>query len=144
MHFARGITRTVLITRRYAVKFPSLRRYGKGLTGLLWSVCRGILANQAEVEAQGFPMWKGYLCPILWSSPGCVVIVMPRCEPLPTDEYERAAIPLPKLEPPPGDDKADNWGLLDGRPVRIDYDMNYNGCPHDRSGARNRTEETAC
>jgi hypothetical protein len=48
--------------------------------------------------------------------------------------------PIPELMPQPGDDKPENYGLLYGRLVILDYDMNYNGCPHDRSGAINQLE----
>ena len=128
----RGITRTVWLTRRYAVKFPSLRPYGNGLTGLLWSICRGILANQAE-----HTWWTNShdpaLCPVLRSWLGGIVQVYPRCEPL-ADDYD-GPLPEPEHLGDLRDNKPDNFGWLDGRLVRVDYDMNYNGCPHDRSGA---------
>lgn len=139
----RGITRTVILTRRYAIKFPSLRPYGDGLTGLLWSVCRGILANQAEAQwwNVALPEMRQYLCPVRRSWLGGVVNVYPRCKPFEVSDvlqeamFERRWLPLPELDPQPGDTKADNYGWLDGRLVVIDYDMNYNGCPHDRSGS---------
>jgi hypothetical protein len=48
------------------------------------------------------------------------VQVYPRCEPLAEDVADAA---LPVLDPEPGDRKADNFGLLDGRIVRLDYAM---------------------
>jgi hypothetical protein len=146
MVIRRGITRTVIVTRRRAYKLPSLRRYGDGLAGLLWSVCRGILANQSEAT-----WWRnscdGSLCPVLHSWLGGVVNVYPRCEPwVPTAAQDRLMrdrlwVPVVSRWPAPGDDKADNFGVLGGRVVRVDYDMNYNGCPHDRSGFRNAAED---
>lgn len=146
----RGITRTVILTRRHAIKLPSLRPYGNGLAGLLWSVCRGILANQSEAEwwRNADPDTRTKLCPVLRSWLGGIVNVYPRCEPfgvVPHVEmamFERTYRPL-DLDPCPGDEKPDNYGWLEDRLVRLDYDMNYNGCPHDRSGARNRIEEPA-
>ncbi len=147
----RGITRTVLITRHRAYKLPSLRPYGGGLRGLLWSVCRGILANQAEAEwwQNARPETRRLLCPVLRSWLGGVVNVYPRCQPFratPAQElamFERRWFPV-VIEPAPGDEKAENYGwLTDGRYggerrlVRLDYDMNWNGCPHDRSGVSN-------
>lgn len=145
MKIRRGITRTVWVTKRYAIKFPSLRRYGDGLAGLLWSICRGILANQGEAQ-----WWRNaeldqrdMLCPVLHSWLGGIVNVYPRCEPYIVDEETEMAIhrreytPLPNLRPCPGDTKPDNYGWLNGRLVVLDYDLNYNGCPHDRSGAFN-------
>lgn len=144
----RGITRTVILAGRHAVKVPSMRRYGNGLAGLLWSVCRGILANQSEAEwwRNAPPATRAVLCPVRWSLLGGLVNIYPRCGPyVPPPEHaaamrDRQWRPV-ELDPSPGDDKPDNYGWLSDpagrRVVRIDYDMNYNGCPHDRSGARN-------
>jgi hypothetical protein len=145
-----GITRTVWLVGRYAVKVPSLRRYGDGLSGALWSLCRGVLANQAEAT-----WWRNShnpnLCPVLHSWLGGIINIYPRCTPYevtPAVEqamFHRETRALPELDPWPGDEKPDNYGWLptaDGpRLVRVDYDMNYNGCPHDRSGAFNRAEQ---
>lgn len=148
MIVARGITRTVLLTRRYAVKLPSLRAYDNGIRGLLWSVCRGILANQCEAEwwESATPAARRALCPVLRSWLGGIVNVYPRCEPYEDDSHwargtwqrpdgmADAGWPIGDLKPP-------NLGWLgegdDRRVVAIDYDMNWNGCPHDRSGVRN-------
>jgi hypothetical protein len=136
----RGITRTVFITKRYAIKIPSLRSYGNGFAGILWSMCRGILANQSEAE-----WWRHShdpaMCPVLHSFFGGIVNVYPRCEPFTcTEEQELAMhsgewIPVTtKFGRLPGDNKPENFGILDDTVVLLDYDMNWNGCPHDRSG----------
>lgn len=140
----RGITRTVLVFKRYAVKMPSLRPYGDGLAGLLWSISRGILANQGEAEwwRHAELSQREMLCPVLHSWLGGIVNIYPRCEPyvvgMETQEamFRREFLPLPDLAPQPGDTKADNYGWLNGKLVVLDYDLNYNGCPHDRSGAK--------
>lgn len=150
MRLARGITRTVLLTSRWAIKLPSLRTYGEGLTGLLWSVCRGILANQSEAEwyRQASPEMKRDLCPVRWSWLGGLANVYPRCEPFTVPRGVRAAMgarrfyPCPMLFPQVSDNKPENYGWLPGGGVVVlDYDMNWNGCPHDRSGHVNRSEE---
>jgi hypothetical protein len=146
---ARGITRTVIVTPNYAIKLPSLRRYGGGLAGLLWSVCRGILANQSEAS-----WWNSigddqrqYLCPVLHSWLGGIINIYPRCDPYEVSDATAMAMsarefrPLEKLNPQAGDTKPDNYGWLGRRLVVLDYDLNYNGCPHDRSGALNRLEQ---
>lgn len=135
----RGITRTVIITRRYAIKIPSFRTYGDGFAGMLWSVCRGILANQSEA------MWWKHsppdtpLCPVLRSWLGCLINVYPRCRPFEVsaerelEMHNREWFPV-EMDPQASDNKPENYGWLNGRVVLLDYDMNWNGCPHDRSG----------
>ena len=118
----RGITRTVLLVGRWAVKVPSLRSHGHGLAGVLWSFCRGILANQSEAEWSGQPG----LCPKVWAFAG-LISVYPRCEPVTREVQaeEYAAIGWAG----PTDKKPANLGLLDGRMVWVDYDMNWNDRP---------------
>lgn len=144
----RGITRTVILTPRYAIKMPSLRSYHNGLAGLWWSISRGVLANIGEAEwwHNAVPEQRQYLCPVLHSWLGGIINIYPRCAPYEVDYetqermFQRDWLPIPELDPQPGDTKADNYGWLNGRLVVLDYDMNYNGCPHDRSGARNRVD----
>lgn len=150
----RGITRTVLLTKRWAIKLPSLRPYGNGVAGLLWSISRGILANQSETEwwRNTQPENRIHLCPVRFSLLGGVINIYPRCEPYEATEEQELAMfnrtwrPVDD-NPAPGDDKAANFGWLtehgQRRVVRIDYDMNYNGCPHDRSGFLNRLAQDA-
>lgn len=121
-----GITRTVILTRRYAVKVPSLRGHSVGgLRGRLYGFACGILANQYELDWHNFEGWNGQVAPVLKSWLGGLVQVYPRCEPLSVDAADEytGTLPLPVLDPDPGDHKADNYGLLNGRIVRIDYDM---------------------
>lgn len=136
----RGITRTVWLVGRYAIKFPSLRPHNDGLAGLLWSICHGILANQSEATWWDNSHDPG-LCPVLRSWLGGIVNIYPRCAPIVEgDEFDPPMLLFGLML---GDDKPDNYGRLGGRVVRVDYDMNYNGCPHDRSGFRNRIEQDA-
>lgn len=142
----RGITRTVWLVGRWAVKVPSLRAYGGGTRGRLWSVARGLLANQCEAEwyENAPPDDRPRLCPVLRSWFGGFVNVYPRCRPVHVDENEDPldGAELFTLGIDPGDNKYDNFGWLGTRLVRMDYDMNWNGCPHDRSGFRNEYERS--
>lgn len=121
-----GISRTVVLVGRYAIKVPSLRGGSTGgVRGRLQSFAWGVLANASERQWHGYAPWAGQVAPVLRSWLGGLVQVYPRCEPLPVndrDEYD-GPHPLPALDPDPGDNKADNFGWLDGRIVRIDYDM---------------------
>lgn len=117
----RGITRTVGLIGRWAVKVPSLRAYGNGVRGVLWSVTRGIQANLSEYEWSGSPG----TCPVLWSLAG-LVNVYPRCELVDDDapiDWDAIGFLAPV------DRKAPNVGVLDGRVVLIDYDMSWNDSP---------------
>jgi hypothetical protein len=130
-----GVTRTVILVGRWAVKVPSLRAYGDGLKGVLWSFCRGVLANQSETEWCGYDRYVDNVAPVRRSWLGGVVNVYPRCSPL-LDNIEEKD--YPDVGPHPTDAKRENVGWLGERLVWLDYDMSYNGCPHDRSGRHSR------
>ncbi len=124
MKVCRGISRTVILVGQWAVKVPSLRGHVTGdMRGRIEGLCRGVLANQSEYRWHTYEPWAGWVAPVLRSWLWGVVQVYPRCEPLdiPDDETGRATLPV--LDPDPGDVKVDNFGLLDGRIVRLDYDM---------------------
>jgi hypothetical protein len=112
-----GITRTVILTNRHAIKVPSLRGGSSGAR--IESFCRGVLANRSELQWHTYEGWRGAVAPVTRSWLGGVVQVYPRCPPLPPG----ARGPLPRLDPDPGDVKPDNFGMLGGRVVRVDYDM---------------------
>lgn len=113
-----GVTRTVILVGRWAVKVPSLR--GGSTGGWLHSFCQGILANQSERAWHDFEGWDGLVAPVLHSWLGGIVQVYPRCEPIEdVDDYWAHA--QPEMIPDPGDRKACNYGRLDGRVVRVDY-----------------------
>ncbi len=113
-----GICRTVLLVGPYAVKVPSLRGHAAGgVRGRLEGFCRGILANLSEATWSSFEPFAGRIAPVRFSLLGGLVQVYPRCEPAPEDAE------LFRLDPDPGDVKPDNFGLLDGRLVRVDFEM---------------------
>lgn len=135
MTIRRGICRTVLLVGPWAVKVPSLRANGNGAMGVVWSICRGILANQSERSWTG---WEG-LCPVRWSLAG-LINIYPRCEPV-TDydgDYAEVCTMVPTSM---ADRKPENLGRLNGRLVWVDYDMSWNGCPHSRMVAEPETAD---
>lgn len=105
MEIRRGSSRAVILTRRRAYKLPRLASY----PAFLW----GLLSNMRERERSGHPG----LCPILWSLPLGLLVVMPRCEAAP-----EALIPGgPQGDGDPDAYKSSSWGMLRGLLVRVDY-----------------------
>ena len=121
MKIHRGITRTVFVGKRWAVKFPSLRPYDHGIRGVIWSFTRGVQANLSEIE---WSEMEG-VCPVRWSLWG-LVNVYPTAQPVPDDvEIDYTAI---LGHPISVDKKPPNVGILNGRMVWVDYDMSWNDC----------------
>jgi hypothetical protein len=106
---------------RWAIKVPSLRAHGDGISGVLWSWTRGVQANLSESGWSGSPG----TCPMIWSLAG-LVNVYPRCDPviedLSDEEYQAIGF-LGPVDPKPS-----NVGRLAGSLVWIDYDMSWNDC----------------
>lgn len=135
MHIRRGLTRTVLITKKYAIKVPSFRTgCGYHFRDRFWSLSRGWLANDSELT-----WWNNSkdpaLCPVLKSWLWGWVQVYPRCE-LIDVEIDLKDYPKPEYRFP-GDRKNDNLGILNGRLVWIDYDSSYNGCSYHQKEQTN-------
>lgn len=108
MELRQGHSRTVIITRKWAFKFPSLRHW----RGFLY----GLLNNMAEVEWSGF---NQSFCPVRFSLPGGFLVVMPRCAPVDasySDEMEEICLGHFWIE-----DKLDSFGILNGQVVAVDY-----------------------
>lgn len=124
-----GVSRTVVLVARWAVKVPSLRGgtggYRGWLTGMMWSFTRGIQANISEAE-----WWRNDhddgLCPVLWSLLG-LVNVYPRCDAVDENtrdiDYDKIARFLPAT-----DKKVSNLGWLGPRLMWVDYDMSTTDC----------------
>lgn len=103
----------VLLTRHWAIKFPTVM-YG-------WKMfLYGLLGNMNE------RVWSGQrgLCPVRWSGPLGLVIVMPRCQPLTDAEFCAEVSPKwgkGKAHLPVVENKADSFGRLNGKIVAVDY-----------------------
>lgn len=109
-----GISRTVFLVGRYAIKVPC-GRYG-------WAKwLRGLLANMQE-RSFGRAGYEGF-CPVLFADPLGFVVVMRRADPLDRElsdaEFEafvnRDGYILPV------ENKSDSFGYLDGQVVAVDY-----------------------
>lgn len=113
-----GSTRTVLLTKKYAFKFPTFHSWE--------SFLKGLTGNLQERK------WKGvtddyHLCPLLYSNRFGLLNIMPRCTPIKNRglyiiELTRICIMSPAAEEfYRRDAKPNNFGILHGRMVKLDY-----------------------
>lgn len=113
----RGITRLVILTKKYAIKFPRFdfgwRLFIEGIRANLNEREFWMIANIPgnELHDRALP----HICPIIWSSPMAWIIVMPRCENVGLFGCPTQLVGLV------GDLKSDNCGWYDGRVVMFDY-----------------------
>lgn len=119
LHVTNGIMRKVLLTNRYAIKVPSLRHGWKYfLHGLLANYHEANLWACAKADGSAVSGFLSMLCPVVWASWGGWIVVMRRAEEISQQQWD--ATPWPD-DFPVGDRKVDNFGLLDGRVVCVDY-----------------------
>jgi hypothetical protein len=115
-----GISREVILTRRWALKFPKVR-YG-------WRYFLfGLLANMSEIRMwKTCPEeWRTSLCPINLSIPGGFLVIMPRCAApgkISTMDHQK----ISKQGMIPIEFKEDSFGrMMDGSLVAVDYGVFY-------------------
>lgn len=111
-----GQNRWVILSRRYAFKFPAPTSWRALLYGLLNSM------NEAAASD------REHACPVLWRIPGGFLNIMPRCRPLNDSEWQDfAAHPAAFAGALEVERKPDSFGVLNGRIVAVDY-----GIPRER------------
>jgi hypothetical protein len=135
MHISSGATRTVVVTKRLAIKFPRFYRRGHPFE---WSrFLQGLLANLQERYWSRVEYAKSKLCPIFFADPLGLIVIMPRCADVELLEpyYERRSRALcpvayeywKSVYLPDGrcdlpvENMACNFGYLDDRLVSFDY-----------------------
>lgn len=109
-----GATRTVILTKKYAFKFPYIRRYKNFLLGLL--------ANMQELEFDSLNDER--LAKVIYHLPCGFLIVMKRAEPLTWfDKKFLACFCAKRIKgfALPVELKQDSFGYIDGKLVAIDY-----------------------
>lgn len=128
MKIERGTTRTVFLVGGYAIK---IARIWHKLPQHRWKMfLRGMLANMDEYFCYKFSPIdkKKKLCPVKFISPLGLILVMKRAEKCSEEEFNKeaknffhsfAGLPL--------DAKIENFGIINGELVLIDYaDSRYN------------------
>ncbi|QIG74836.1 hypothetical protein EVC12_201 [Rhizobium phage RHph_I42] len=119
IRFAKGSTRWVFLTRKHAIKIPTLNSWRLFLHGLLGNM----------QEATFWTTKDDRLCPVLFALPGGFLSIMARCAPLSADSYENLdvetwASPDDSIAHDfkvPVEDKLSSFGVYDGRIVAVDY-----------------------
>jgi hypothetical protein len=79
--FMNGTKRTVLFFGNYALKFPSFRHWRCFLCGML--------ANDSERVIWEYGEHRNLLCPILFSLPFGLLNVMPKCQILTCEQFDK-------------------------------------------------------
>lgn len=115
-----GATRTVILTRRHALKIAGAWTY----THRCWwrHLLHGLLANMQEraFSKTGWPE----LCPVVFCMPGGWFLIMRRARIMTAEEFEQfdhEAFCARSDYTVPAERKADSFGYLDGRIVAVDY-----------------------
>jgi hypothetical protein len=113
MQVLHGTTRVVILTKRFAFKFP---------TYVSWRLfLNGLLCNMQEKQFSGT---SPNLCPVLWSLPGGFLVVMPRCEPITRATFFGMDVQTFIEQPDmflPVENKQDSFGWYKDRIVAVDY-----------------------
>lgn len=109
-----GSTRIVLLIGQYAIKVPTVVEWRLFLLGLL--------ANLQEVKFSRTQWPK--LCPVVFSVPLGILLVMRRATPLSRqefDDFDFDAFVETDEYVVPVENKLDSFGWLNGRIVAVDY-----------------------
>lgn len=118
-----GSTRAVVVTKRYAIKFPRLRNFDSFFKGLCSNEKERIYSSQAP----------DYFVPVLFAIPG-LVVVMPRCKPFGGDNPMVRCFMADLWHPNNDQDNEqafiarrfceyinNNYAMYKGKPMCIDY-----------------------
>jgi hypothetical protein len=110
-----GCTRIVILTRRYAIKMPNfIDDYRLFLTGLLANL------QESRFGKTGWPQ----LCPVLFSLPFGLLVVMPKLPLLTDGEFEAFDVNAFRDQQEyyvPVEPKSNSFGWFNDRIVAIDY-----------------------
>lgn len=114
-----GVTRIVILLKTVVIKIPNFRyRWDHFLMGLTSNIHEG---KTWRYNSGIFELGKSkYLCPVVWTSWGGWILIMKRAKDLPYGIFSDKLIATHK-EYFPGDDGWGNYGMYQGRIVKIDY-----------------------
>ncbi len=105
-----GVTRLVILTKRYAIKVPNfLNGWRMFLTGLLCNMHEKMWSDTKWPE----------LCPIVFAVWGGWFVIMKKARPLTDEEWD--SLDCDKFSLTPVESKRCSFGVLDGKIVAVDY-----------------------
>jgi hypothetical protein len=107
-------TRCVILTRRYAIKFPRFESWRQFLSGLLANMQERIW-SKAKIDG---------ICPVVCADRFGFLLVMLRARPLNDDEYnafDAKAFCYRDNYTIPAEHKRDSFGIINDKIVAIDY-----------------------
>lgn len=118
----KGATRTVILTKKYAIKFPFTFYPCHGYRGFWYRLLRGLLANIQEREFSGYKIHGITMNDVVFYICGGILIVSPRADKIDTDTF----IMLQRKKrigcfPDIVECKRDSFGIINGKIVAIDY-----------------------
>jgi hypothetical protein len=112
-YFTSGITRLVLVLPTVVIKFPNFRnKYQHFLMGLVANI-----EEKQTWQTSKILKTSHLLAPVLWASWGGWFLIMKRAETIPVAVYDDTE----HRRYYQGDDKPENYGIIDGKLVKIDY-----------------------
>lgn len=126
MQIKYGCYRIVLLIGPWAIKVPNFRDG--------WSYfLKGLMANHQEKVYSTLGNWAPHLCPVIFGLRCGLILVMPRCQPIPLEPWPEF-LDVPAAEEGPRargniieyrgilvERKPDSFGLLKGQVVIVDY-----------------------
>lgn len=114
LEIKQGITRIVFIFKNYVIKIPNYR-YGYQY------ILKGLLANLQEKNLWNFHKGKtDKLCPVLYCSPFCLFLIMPKAEKVGEVEITKE-VAKNYFKDYPLDYGKRNFGLYNGKIILLDY-----------------------
>lgn len=111
MHLVSGATRTVLVTKHWAFKFPRFGPYRNFLQGLLGNMQECDFATMRDPR----------FCPVLFGLPGGWLVVMPSLSPISDEQWQSILQATEWKWTEAVECKRSSFGVYKGAIVALDY-----------------------
>ena len=115
----KGVTRIVLEFNTFVIKIPNFLYWDHFLRGLLANIDERDTWKTSTLRIEGDLSYL--LCPVLWTSWGGWILCMRKADVNKHIEEDRFLNYSAWVNNGYGGDKAENFGYLEGRLVKVDY-----------------------